>query len=357
MTSPYYIEYTVDTSKTYALNEGDETHLYGLPRIYGTEVSYTFNYENIEITLLDGTITTDVSTTCDQVAKVKLWYPESTAAIKFQGSETFSPAVKTVDYCKTDNFTIMDYMFYYCKSLTSLNTNSWNTSKVTDMDKMFYYCPKITSLDLNDWDTSSVTNMSYMFYYCPKLTSLNISNWDTGQVATMNRMFYNCQLLKSLDLNDWDTSKVVNMSMMFNYCKNLTSLNISNWDVSKVMVMDKIFRTCSSLTELDLRNWDINQEANIGYMFENSQALSKILCKQNVLSKIQNELLERSIDDPGSIMCKDLSDSYDLSILQSKNWNCYVMTNKKVTVRSNSKKIKSRSKNKKITIRTTSYDK
>jgi hypothetical protein len=108
MTSPYYIEYTVDTSKTYALNEGDETHLYGLPRIYGTEVSYTFNYENIEITLLDGTITTDVSTTCDQVAKVKLWYPESTASIKFQGSETFSPAVKTVDYCKTDNFVIMD---------------------------------------------------------------------------------------------------------------------------------------------------------------------------------------------------------------------------------------------------------
>ena len=172
-TNPYYIEYTVNNTSTQALNGGSSSYKYGLPRIYSSTTSYDFTgYEDIEITLLDGTITTDVTTTCDQVAKVKLWYPESTVAIKFYGSSSYKPVVKTVNYCKTDNFTNMNQMFRDCNKLTELDLSNFDTSNVTTMGNMFYNCNKLTSLDLSNFDTSNVTNMDGMFYSCSRLTSL-----------------------------------------------------------------------------------------------------------------------------------------------------------------------------------------
>ena len=225
----YYIEYTVNTSSTYALNGGSSSYKYGLPRIYSTSSSYTYDgYENIEITLLDGTITTDVTTTCNNVAKVKIWYPADTKAVKFYGSSSYNPVIKTVDYCKTDNFTDMSYMFYYCQSLTSINLSDWNTSNVTDLKYTFCYCSKLTSLDVSNWDTSNVTIMVGTFWYCPKVTSLNLSKWNTSKVTTMYQMFAYCYDLAVLDVSNFDTSNVTNTSGMFTSCSDLHTIRLDN---------------------------------------------------------------------------------------------------------------------------------
>ena len=60
-------------------------------------------------------------------------------------------------------------MFRCCTNLINI-TCEWNTSNVTDMNYMFYGCNKLTSVDVSNWDTSNVTNMNGMFYGCYKLT-------------------------------------------------------------------------------------------------------------------------------------------------------------------------------------------
>ena len=193
------------------------------------------NYENIEITLLDGTITTDVSTTCDQVAKVKLWYPESTAAIKFQGSETFSPAVKTVDYCKTDNFTIMDYMFYYCQSLTNLDLSTWNTSKATTYYYMFYANNNLKNIQFAA-DLTNVTSMSYMFTENYKLenspTFINAEN--ATKLQNFQYTFQKCRALKEIDLSELRGPALTSISYAFDECEALTTLRLDNFEGPKV---------------------------------------------------------------------------------------------------------------------------
>ncbi|CCY93187.1 putative uncharacterized protein [Firmicutes bacterium CAG:884] len=71
----------------------------------------------------------------------------------------------------------MGYMFSYCRSLTSLDLSSFNTSKVTDMSDMFAGCSSLTSLDLSSFNTSNVTNMSSIFVGCTSINNLDISSF------------------------------------------------------------------------------------------------------------------------------------------------------------------------------------
>ena len=68
----------------------------------------------------------------------------------------------------------MGYMFQYCESLTSIDLNGWNTSKVTDMGYMFQYCESLTTLDLSGFDASKVTSSSGLKFFgssnMPQLT-------------------------------------------------------------------------------------------------------------------------------------------------------------------------------------------
>ena len=145
-------------------------------------------------------------------------------------------------------------MFYQCRSLTSLDLSSFDTSKVTDMISMFCDCHSLTSLDLSSFDTSKVTGMSYMFYQCRSLTSLDLSSFDTSKVTGMSYMFYDCSSLTSLDLSSFDTSNVTGMNNMFRDCRSLTSLDLSSFDTSSLasyeLGTNNMFYNCIKLKTL-----------------------------------------------------------------------------------------------------------
>lgn len=248
-TTSYYIEYIVDNTSTNALNSGSADYKYGLPRIYSDSSTYSYDgYEAIEITLLDGTTTTDVTTTCDQISKVKLWYPEATTGISFAVGSSDTSVVKTVNYFNASNLTSIS--FYFCKSLTTLDASDWNVSNVTSLRNMFYGCSSLTSLDASDWNTSNVTTAETMFYGCTNLTSLDLSNWDVSGLTSMYRTFRLCTALTALDLSSWkNANNITTMNQTFYYCSKLTSLDLSSWDVSKVTIMSSAFTSCSALTD------------------------------------------------------------------------------------------------------------
>ena len=147
------------------------------------------------------------------------------------------------------------YMFSNQNSLTSLNVNNINTSKVVDMSNMFAGCSALTSLNVNNFDTSNVINMTYMFNSCDSLTNLNVSNFDTSNVINMSYMFAGCDNLTSLNVSNLDTSNVIRFEHMFNACLALTSLDLSNFDTRKASgtsPLNLIFGSCAKLQSLKL---------------------------------------------------------------------------------------------------------
>ena len=97
------------------------------------------------------------------------------------------------------------------------------TQNVESMEFMFYYCQSLTQLDVSKWDVLSITYMNNMFSGCFALTQLDVSKWDTSKVTYMNNMFSDCFALTELDISKWDTSKVTNMEFMFFRCFKLTN--------------------------------------------------------------------------------------------------------------------------------------
>ena len=124
------------------------------------------------------------------------------------------------------NVTDMSYMFYNCKSLSSLpDISKWDTSNVTNMSCMFGECKSLSSLpDISKWNTSNVNDMSFTFYHCESLLSLpNISKWDTSNVINMNYIFSGCESLLSLpDISKWNTLKLKDKENMFYQCDKLS---------------------------------------------------------------------------------------------------------------------------------------
>ena len=75
-------------------------------------------------------------------------------------------------------------MFQDCRSLTSLDLSSFNTSKVTDMSYMFSdYCSNLHTIYVgNGWSTAAVTNSDRMFYYCSNLVGGQGTTYDENHV-------------------------------------------------------------------------------------------------------------------------------------------------------------------------------
>ncbi|MCI5983829.1 MAG: BspA family leucine-rich repeat surface protein [Firmicutes bacterium] len=205
----------------------------------------------------------------------------------------------------------MNWMFYYCSSLTSLDLSSFNTSNVTDMSGMFYVCSSLTSLDLSSFNTSNVTIMNGMFYYCSSLTSLDLSSFNTSNVTNMIDMFNGCSSLTSLDLSSFNTSKVTYISQMFYNCSSLTTLDLSSFNTSKVTSMNNMFNNCSSLTNLDLSSFNTSNVTSMSSMFFGCSSLTTLNLSNFNTSKVTNK---------GSMFsgCRSLT-SLDLSSFNTSN--------------------------------------
>ena len=101
------------------------------------------------------------------------------------------------------------YWFYDLINVRSFSGwENFNTDNATNMEYMFYGCRSITSLDLKYFNTSNVANMNYMFYDCPSLESIHVgSNWTTSAVTSSENMFKNCTSLKGGSGTTYDETK------------------------------------------------------------------------------------------------------------------------------------------------------
>lgn len=151
------------------------------------------------------------------------------------------------------------YWFRYCVKLQDIkDIRNLNTANVTEMNSMFYFCRSLTSLDLSSFNTANVTDMNSMFATCSSLTSLNLSNFNTEKVTYMLCMFEGCGSLPTLDVSSFNTANVTDMGGMFSGCNSLASLDLTGFKTANVTDMNNMFSNCNSLTTIYCKDdWSV----------------------------------------------------------------------------------------------------
>ena len=181
----------------------------------------------------------------------------------------------------TSNLTNVNKMFYECSSLKSLKV-PFNTSKVTDMQYTFYNCKLLTTINgIENWNGESVTYASGMFYNCSKLSGkLDLSHFvTTNKLKLINDMFCGCGKVTEIDLSGLITSGVTLMSSMFEDCEKLETITgISNWDVKAVTSTSRMFLNCSGLTnKFDLSSFETTSRlTDVNHMFSGCGNVTEI---------------------------------------------------------------------------------
>jgi surface protein len=193
--------------------------------------------------------------------------------------------------------TILDGLFYECKSLTSVNNiNSWDTSAITSMAEMFYNCSVFNqALSFN---TSAVTIMGSMFANC---SAFNQSlSFNTSAVESMGGMFNCCSVFNqplSFDTSSvtdtrsmfegaerfnqplsFNTSAVTNMNSMFSGCSVFNSA--LSFNTSAVENMEGMFRDATAFNQA--LSFDTSAVTNMGEMFKDAPAFNKNIGTWNV---------------------------------------------------------------------------
>ena len=189
--------------------------------------------------------------------------------------------IKDIRNLNTANVTEMNSMFYFCRSLTSLDLSSFNTANVTDMNSMFATCSSLTSLNLSNFNTEKVTNMTCMFRFCSSLTTLDLSSLNTANVTDMLYMFEGCGSLPTLDVSSFNTANVTDMGGMFSGCNSLASLDLTGFKTANVTDMSGMFSGCNSLASLDLTGFKTANVTDMNNMFSNCNSLTTIYCKDD----------------------------------------------------------------------------
>ena len=229
-------------------------------RIFGEEKEFTTtNFENAKAyaVLSDNTLTFYYDD--KQTKRVGSVFNISFFYNKFRNYEGWYEAVHIIDFAPSFIYytpTSTYYWFYSFHNLTEVrNINRLNTSKTTSMEYLFYNCRSLKSLDLRSFDTSKVTNMQLMFSSCSSLTDLDISSFDTSNVTNMYAMFSDCSSLTDLDISSFDTRKVTTMHSMFYECISIKILDLSHFKVTEGTDVGSMFCRCNSLTTIYAGNW------------------------------------------------------------------------------------------------------
>lgn len=194
------------------------------------------------------------------------WYPAKSADIKtvvfkrnfrdarpttcslWFGSCTNLTSIEGLENLNTSDVTRMDYMFYKCEKLRSLDLSGFNTEKVEDMRDMFSNCKNLETLNLSSFKTNNLTNMSEMFLECNKIAQLDLSGFNTSGVKALDQVFKKCYALESLDLSSFDTKWVTDMSSLFEYCQSLKTIYVSDrFSTFMVKSSTNMFRSCDKL--------------------------------------------------------------------------------------------------------------
>lgn len=230
------------------------------------------------------------------------------SSIRFQDAKDTDLSTFINANTNTSNLTTMQYMFYGCQNITSLDVSNFDTSKVTSLYNCFRNCTKLMNLDVSRWDTSNVTNFQDLFY-SSGIRYLNVSNWDlsksseTTYSAGCAQIFRDMGSLQTIDCQNTKVpEKVYYLGYMFNECASLNTFDyFDKFNPAYVRDINNAFTRCINLKSIDWSEkvFDTSQSyINCCNTFKNCYALKSV--KLNTTNNLRCEGMFRS--------CKALTD-------------------------------------------------
>lgn len=117
----------------------------------------------------------------------------------------------------TKGATDLGYTFYGCSGIKTLDLSTWDTSSVKSFYGTFKNMTSLTQIigDSN-LKVDSATDLSHMFENDTSLKSLDTSSWNTSKVTTFQNMFYQNTSLKYLDLSSFTVNNTAVTTDMLN---------------------------------------------------------------------------------------------------------------------------------------------
>lgn len=88
-----------------------------------------------------------------------------------------------------ENVTQMSYFASAAGQLQSVDFSEFKATGLVDISRAFSSCASLTVLNLDGLNTSKVTNMSYLGNSCPVLKYVNLSGWTTEALTNNSSMF------------------------------------------------------------------------------------------------------------------------------------------------------------------------
>ena len=242
-------DYNIEKKSCYFENyiilyyNSNSTYNNGFINEYRTKISYIIN----ENKYYEGNSTLNITSG----SKVKLFFSTTITSFEYFFASIFDKNVANIESIDFSNFdlslvTSFNSSFRGCRSLKTIIFSN-NISSILDLQYMFYQCISIESIDLTNFNTSLVTNMKGTFYQCSSLITINLSNFNTSSVTNMEEIFNRCTSLKSIILSNFDTSSVQSMEEMFSGCISLELLDISNFNLKNINNHNNMFYECENL--------------------------------------------------------------------------------------------------------------
>ena len=202
--------------------------------------------------------------------------------------------------------------FRDCKALTTITGIEYlHTDNVTNMDYMFYNCSSLESLDVSHFKTDNVTNMFSLFYNCSRLSKIDVGGFNTSKVTHMGNLFYGCSNIESIDVSHFDTSASTSTSYMFAGCSKLTDIDISSFNTANVTDFRRMFYNCTSLAAIQAGNAEIPAEeyANIGnpnlLVYVNEARLAPEGVQNVVVNGVAKEIVLKDAEGNNNWYCPE----------------------------------------------------
>lgn len=127
----------------------------------------------------------------------------------------------------------------------------------TTLENLFSGITSVTYIDMNELDTSKVVSMSGMCMACTALVQVLMSECRADSLIQMINTFNSCSVLKWVDFGSYITGnfkpkKLTDIRNIFNWCKAITTINMSMFDLITVLQYGYTWGNCPALVELYL---------------------------------------------------------------------------------------------------------
>lgn len=216
----------------------------------------------------------------------------------------------------TTECTDMQYAFYLCSGMKSIDFTQWTNFKAEKVRKLSYFlsdCTSIITADLTTLHPGECTEAQYVFKNCTGLTKVKLDDFNITEnikgKAYMNNFFMNCKKLEtvgnsaadSVNLSEFKAPKPMSYDSMFRGCTSLRKADLSKlgeYNTNDAVYISNMFYDCTSLEEIDMTNFRI--EFSPRNFLVNARALRELkvpdATKTNNLGKNESRALFQYAD-------------------------------------------------------------